>query len=177
MYNTLSYKLARGLGWFSIGLGAAELLAPGTLNRSLGMREHNTLVRGFGLREIGAGLGILASDNPTPWVWARVAGDALDLTALLLSLGPRNPRRGSATAAFLSVAAITVVDYICARNLEEQREYRSLPRRDYSDRSGFKRAPEQMRGAAKATSAATKATSAAVKTSRATASKAAAKRA
>ncbi len=50
MYNTVSYKVARGLGWFSIGLGLAELIAPGALNRSLGMREHNALVRGFGLR-------------------------------------------------------------------------------------------------------------------------------
>ena len=50
MYNTVSYKTARFLGWFSIGLGVAELIAPGALNRSLGMREHNSLVRAFGLR-------------------------------------------------------------------------------------------------------------------------------
>jgi hypothetical protein len=148
MYNTMSYKLARGLGWFSIGLGAAELLAPGAINRSLGMREYNTLVRGFGLREIGAGLGILTMKRPTPWVWARVAGDALDLTALLLALGPNNPRRGSATTAFLSVAGITLVDILCARALEQQEDYRRQPRRDYSDRSGFKKPAGQMRGAA-----------------------------
>jgi hypothetical protein len=148
MYNTLSYKLARGLGWFSVGLGAAELLAPGALNRSLGMREYNTLVRGFGLREIGAGIGILTQRNPTPWVWARVAGDALDLTALLLALGPGNPRRGSATAAFLAVAGVTLADIFCARSLEDQQEWRRLPRRDYSDRSGFKSSPDQMRGVA-----------------------------
>ena len=148
MYNTMSYKLARGLGWFSVGLGAAELLAPGAINRSLGMREYNTLVRGFGLREIGAGLGILTMKHPTPWVWARVAGDALDLTALLLALGPNNPRRGSATAAFLSVAAITAVDILCARALERQQAYRRMPRQNYSGRSGFKKPAEQMRGAA-----------------------------
>ena len=151
MYNTMSYKIARGLGWFSIGLGVAELIAPGALSRSLGMREHNALVRGFGLREIGAGLGILSMKDPTPWVWARVAGDALDLASLLVSLGPNNPRRGSATAAFLSVAGITLADILTARSLEQHAEYRRQPRRDYSDRSGFKRAPDQMRGAAKLT--------------------------
>ena len=151
MYNTMSYKVARGLGWFSIGLGLAELIAPGALNRSLGMREHNTLVRGYGLREIGAGLGILNLKDPTPWVWARVAGDALDIASLLVSLGPRNPRRGSATAAFLSVVGITVVDILTARSLEQQVEYRRQPRRDYSDRSGFKTAPDRMRGAARLT--------------------------
>ena len=29
--------LARGLGWFSIGLGLVEVLAPETLGRALGM--------------------------------------------------------------------------------------------------------------------------------------------
>jgi|EndMetStandDraft_9_1072997.scaffolds.fasta_scaffold00056_23 hypothetical protein len=148
MYNTMSYKIARGLGWFSIGLGVAELMAPGALNRSLGMREHNTLVRGFGLREIGAGLGILTMKHPVPWVWARVAGDVLDLSSLLVSLGPNNPRRGSATAAFLSVVGITAIDILTARSLEQHEAYRRLPRRDYSGRSGFKSSPDQMRGAA-----------------------------
>ena len=148
MQNTLPYKLARGLGWFSIGLGVAELLAPGALNRSLGMREHNSLVRGFGLREIGAGVGILTAKHPTPWVWSRVAGDVLDMTALLLALGPGNPRRGSATAAFMSVVGVTLLDIFCARSLERQIEYRRMPRRDYSGRSGFQRTPEQMRGVA-----------------------------
>jgi hypothetical protein len=158
MYNTVSYKVARGLGWFSIGLGVAELIAPGALNRSLGMREHNALVRGFGLREIGAGAGILAAKHPTPWVWSRVAGDFLDLAALLVSLGPDNPRRGSATAAFVSVAAITVIDFLTARSLEQHEEFRQQPRRDYSDRSGFKRGPDQMRGAARVTTGRTAAT-------------------
>jgi hypothetical protein len=148
MYNTMSYKLARGLGWFSIGLGAAELLLPGALNRALGMREHDALVRGFGLREIGAGVGILAAKDPTPWVWARVVGDALDLLSLLPALGTYNPRRGSATAAFLSVAAVTALDVLCARSLGAQVANRRLPRRDYSDRSGFKRGVEQARGLA-----------------------------
>jgi hypothetical protein len=149
MYNTVSYKVARGLGWFSIGLGVAELLAPGAINRSLGMREYNTMVRGFGLREIAAGLGILTLKNPTPWVWARVAGDALDATALLLSLGPDNPRRGSAATALVSVLGVTLIDILTARSLEQHAEYRQQPRRDYSDRSGFRRAPEQMRGGGK----------------------------
>ena len=149
MYNTPAYKTARGLGWFSLALGALEIVAPGALNRSLGLREHNALVRGFGFREATAGLGILLAPNPTPWMWARVTGDVLDLTALLFGLDRNNPRRGSATAAFVSVAAITLVDYICARNLSAQVEYRQLPRRDYSDRSGILQKPSVARGAAR----------------------------
>jgi hypothetical protein len=109
------------------------------------MREHTALVRGFGLREATAGLGILMMPNPTPWMWARVTGDLLDLTALLFGLDRNNPRRGSAIAAFVSVAAVTLVDYICARNLTAQVQYRELPRRDYSDRSGLLRKPSGVR--------------------------------
>lgn len=148
MYNTPAYKLARGLGWFSIGLGVLELLAPGAVNRSLGMREHNTLVRGFGLRELAAGIGILTMRDPTPWVWSRVAGDALDIASLLAGMSSNNPRRGSAAAALLSVALVTAADVICARSLNAQLAYREAPRRDYSGRSGFQRAPQQIRGAA-----------------------------
>jgi hypothetical protein len=148
MYNTPAYKLARGLGWFSVALGAAELLAPGALKRSLGMREHNTLVRGFGLRELAAGIGILATRNPTPWVWSRVAGDALDITALLGGMGPGHSRRGSAASALLSVLLVAAADIVCARNLSSQMANRQLPRRDYSDRSGFTRSPQQMRNLA-----------------------------
>jgi hypothetical protein len=145
MQNTPAYKLARGLGWFSLALGAAEIAAPGMISRTLGMRERNGLVRLFGLRELGAGAGILLQSNPTPWMWARVAGDTLDLAALLLGLDRRNPRRGSATAAFVSVAAISLVDYLCARDLSAQVENRRIPRRDYSERSGITQKPTHLR--------------------------------
>lgn len=149
MYNTPAYKTARGLGWFSLALGATEIIAPGALNRALGMREHDVLVRGFGLREIAAGLGILLTPNPTPWVWARVTGDVLDLTALLLGLDRDNPRRGSAMAAFISVTAVTLLDVLCASDLSAQTQYRKLPRRDYSDRSGLSNQPASIRKAAR----------------------------
>ena len=103
-------KIAKGLGWFSIGLGLAEVFAPRQLNRMLGVREHNKLVRSFGLREIGAGTGILARDRKlAPWLWARVAGDALDLGAL--AVATRDSRkRGMLAFAIANVAAITALD-------------------------------------------------------------------
>jgi hypothetical protein len=137
MYNTPAYKTARGLGWFSLALGAAEIIAPGYLNRALGFREHRALVRGFGIRELLSGAGILLSSNPIPWLWARVAGDVLDMAALLPGLSRRNRHRGAAAGALLSVAAVALVDYLCARNLGDQQRFRRKPRRDYSTRSGF----------------------------------------
>ena len=79
--------LARGLGWFSIGLGLAEMLAPRMLGNQLGMEGKESLLRFYGAREMAAGVGILMSDNPGPWIWGRVAGDALDLAS-----DPTDPR-------------------------------------------------------------------------------------
>src|SRR5690242_4397057 len=38
-------RLARGLGWFSIGLGLAEILAPRAVARTVGTRNHTGLMR------------------------------------------------------------------------------------------------------------------------------------
>ncbi len=40
-----AHALAQGLGWFSLGLGLAEVLAPRNLARSLGMEERTGLIR------------------------------------------------------------------------------------------------------------------------------------
>jgi hypothetical protein len=48
-------RLARALGWFSIALGLAELLAPRRIASALGMEGKEALVRVFGAREIAAG--------------------------------------------------------------------------------------------------------------------------
>ena len=45
--------LAKGLGWFSIGFGLAELVAPQALCRALGPDGRETLVQVYGAREIG----------------------------------------------------------------------------------------------------------------------------
>ena len=50
--------LSRGLGWFSIALGAAELFGGRRLAWSLGMEHRTPLFRLFGLREILVGLAL-----------------------------------------------------------------------------------------------------------------------
>ena len=45
-------------------------------------------MRLVGAREIASGFGILAQNKPTPWLWSRVGGDAMDL-ALLKPWTPR----------------------------------------------------------------------------------------
>ena len=78
---------ARALGWFSIGLGLAELAMPRRLARIAGAPNLPTMTRVFGLREIGTGIGILTSKDPSPWLWGRVAGDALDVATVGAGLG------------------------------------------------------------------------------------------
>ncbi|HEX2257912.1 MAG TPA: cyclase dehydrase [Afifellaceae bacterium] len=137
--------LARGLGWFSIGLGLAELLGARSINRTLGTGDHDLVVRAYGLREIATGVGILTQENPRPWVWARVAGDLLDLASLAPALGQDNPQRDKAAVAFGNVALVTALDVGCALVLPEPL---MKPVADYSDRSGFPRPAHAMRGVA-----------------------------
>jgi uncharacterized membrane protein len=110
-------QLARWLGWFSIGLGMAELIAPRLFSRMIGIREHRRLVRLFGAREIASGVGILTQEQPANWVWSRVGGDVMDLAALGLAVGTPSaaPRRLAAAAA--AVAGVTALDLMCGQEL------------------------------------------------------------
>ena len=142
-YDSPTVSLARFLGWFSIGLGLAELLAPRHVGRPIGMEDREVLLRGYGLREIATGVGILASENPAPWVWGRVAGDALDLATVAVASDPE--RRDHLTPALASLALVSLLDIYCAARLTGAVEE---PIPDYSGRSGFPASPETMRGAA-----------------------------
>ena len=50
--------------------------------RVAGAPSVPTLTRACGLREIGTGIGILTSKDPSPWIWGRVVGDALDVATV-----------------------------------------------------------------------------------------------
>jgi hypothetical protein len=142
--------LAQGLGWFSIGLGAAEVMAPQQLARFLGMEEHTQLIRAYGAREIATGIGILSQDDPTPWMWGRVGGDALDLGTLALGLERDNPQRGNVGLAIAAVAGVMALDLVCASRLAAERERYSAPiPPNYGDRRGLPLPPDAMRGVAR----------------------------
>jgi hypothetical protein len=146
------HNLAQGLGWFSIGLGVAELAAPGALARFLGMEERTDLIRIYGMREIATGIGLLSQDDPTPWLWGRVGGDALDLATLATGLGRSNPQRENVGLAIAAVAGVMALDVFCARALGaaamDRRRWPALIR-DYSARRGMPRPPAAMRGVAR----------------------------
>jgi uncharacterized membrane protein len=123
--------LARALGWFSIGLGVAELLAPRKIEKAIGVRKNHTgITRGFGLRELTAGIGLLTADEKklSPWMWSRVAGDVLDLASLRNGYSSERNNKNKLTFATAAVLGVTVADIICSLQLtkEEAGESRSI---------------------------------------------------
>jgi uncharacterized membrane protein len=114
-------RLARALGWFSLGLGLTELVGTRRLSRLIGGDGHRTgTLKAFGVREILTGLGILRQAR-APWLWARTGGDILDLAylgSMLVSRKRNRNRLAIATAAVLGVAAL---DVLSGRRLSRRR--------------------------------------------------------
>jgi uncharacterized membrane protein len=113
-------RRARGLGWFSIGLGLAEIGAPRSLARLIGISDddetRNTMFA-LGLREIASGIGILASPQSPGWVWSRVGGDLMDLALLGKAMNDDQNDRNRVAAATAAVAGVTVVDFLTGQQL------------------------------------------------------------
>jgi uncharacterized membrane protein len=111
-------KLAKGLGWFSIGLGMTELLAPGVIAKISGVPNSRPgLIRLYGLREIAAGIAIFSQKEPAAGLWSRVAGDALDLASLGMAFTSPDAKRGRVAFATANVLAVTALDLIAAKQL------------------------------------------------------------
>ncbi|MCO5967719.1 SRPBCC family protein [Actinoallomurus soli] len=111
-------RLARALGVASLGLGIAPLTASDVISRLCGVddsRSARTMVRLVGLREWVHAVLLLGSRTPGPLVWTRVAGDAMDLSALgLAASNRRGHRRARILAVTAGVVGITVVDVYAA---------------------------------------------------------------
>ncbi|MBP0446760.1 hypothetical protein J8J14_18450 [Roseomonas sp. SSH11] len=122
-------RLSRFLGWFSIGLGAMQILCGRTLARKLGMTGRTKLFRAFGVREVTNGLAILANPGSAPLLWARVAGDALDMATLAGTPSFGRRERATVKIALAAVAGVALLDILCATRLstESNRDLEYLP--------------------------------------------------
>ena len=138
---------ARALGWFSIAAGLAALAMPRRMAGMAGAPDLPVLTRASGVREIGTGIGILASKDPAPWLWGRVIGDALDVATVGVGLVTRRrPMRTLASLAFL--LGVTWIDIQVAEAAPSGKRRLRRVLYDYSNRSGFPRPVEEMRGIA-----------------------------
>jgi len=142
-------KLARSLGYASIALGVAELLAPKALCNAIGIRGFESVVRAYGVREVATGVAILASHDPQPWIWARVAGDMADIATVATGLQQDNARKDNGVLALAALAAVTMVDVACASAMGAEKGSRKTAIADYSNRSGFPRGLHAGWGAAR----------------------------
>jgi hypothetical protein len=145
-------QFSRSLGWFSISLGLAELIAPRRLAHAIGVSEnHDRLIRALGAREIASGLGLIALPKPTYFAWSRVAGDITDLSLLgaacsrvhsqpLSVSRSHDDDRRRLTLAMAVVAAVTAVDFLTSVRLTQKPK--TDPKWRYqpaSGRSGLRR--------------------------------------
>jgi hypothetical protein len=133
-------QLAIGLGWFSIALGLAELAAPHSVARLIGVPPDPSTIavlRSFGARELGNGAAILAQPDRATWMWSRVAGDALDLATLGGAINSSDTNRGRAMFATAAVLGVAMLDLLCARQLSRDEQEGSA----FSDRRAALRSP------------------------------------
>ena len=108
-------NVAKGLGAFSFALGVPQILAPGRVSRLIGLRDDATTrmwMRAVGLREIAAGVGIFSRRRPTQWLWARVAGDTMDLALLGTALRSKSKAPNRTLAATGAVAGAFAADLV-----------------------------------------------------------------
>jgi hypothetical protein len=140
-----SDRMARNLGWFSLGLGALEMLAPERVTRALGMEGQERLVRAYGAREIATGVLSLSTEKKAG-LWSRVAGDGLDLATLMGGLHPDNPKKGNVALALLMVGGITLLDLATAKEVSARHDRETGSRRTYDDRTGYPKGIASSRG-------------------------------
>lgn len=124
-------KAARDLGWASIGIGLTELLATKGVKKMMGIDhvdgQASGVLRTMGVREILHGVDILSHEDPTPGVWARVAGDALDNVLLgVAAMKTKSPGRFALVAGavlVIGIADIVVASKLSMKSKERRRSW------------------------------------------------------
>lgn len=115
--------LGMALGWVSVGLGVAALLRPRTLTQAAGVgsgRRVTRTMRAIGARELTTGAGLLMQPRQTGWLWARAAGDVIDLGLLAAAGRQRRYRSERIAMASALVAGLTVLDVLSAWDRQRQ---------------------------------------------------------
>lgn len=116
----MARKLSAGLGWFSLGLGAAQLAVPGHINSLIGVRDTGgtrMLQRLFGAQEVGMGMGIFSAPRRDLIVSSRVAGDAVHISLMAASLSSKHTNRARAATTLAVLGGVAALDAVTAASL------------------------------------------------------------
>jgi uncharacterized membrane protein len=150
--NGAAVRMARGMGALSLGFGLPAIAAPDALARAMGLRNDSTsrtVLTLVGVRETALGLAILAWPRFAGWMWARVAGDAMDLTFLGVSLAASDRRHRNPLARVMAITgSITALDLGTAIGLSRRKSVAKLHGGDHKPEAKraitVNRPPEQL---------------------------------
>jgi uncharacterized membrane protein len=142
-------RRARGLGWFSIGLGIAQLASPGVISSFVlgadDQRRRRTM-RLVGARQLACGIGILTRRHPSRWLWMRVAGDLVDLALLGASLSARRTDRGRILGSIAGVLGVTALDALTSLQHSRARAAAHVDVQHFTAAVTVNRRPEEVYG-------------------------------
>jgi len=136
---------ARALGWFSVGLGIAQLTSPRLMSAfvlgAAGARRERTM-RLLGARELLCGVGLLTTRRPAGWLWMRVLGDTMDLAMLGNSLRARRVDEARVMRSMFGVAGALALDAVAS--IKATRQHRATTVRRSTTAITVNRPPEEV---------------------------------
>ena len=112
-------RLATGVGWVSLGMGAAMTLDPRRSAALLGWRDREGLACLVGGVDLIVGAGLLRGRRRARWMLARALLNAVIGLIYARVLAEGRPRRGRPLAGAGLMAALTAFDYSLSRRLRE----------------------------------------------------------
>jgi hypothetical protein len=112
-------RLATGVGWVSLGMGAAMTLAPRRSAALLGWADREGLARLVGGVDLMLGAGLLRGRRRTRWMLARALLNAILCLIYARVLVEGRPDRGGPAVGAGMMAALTLFDYSLSRRLRE----------------------------------------------------------
>ena len=108
--------LSTGVGWVSLGLGAAMMLGPRRTSSVLGWADREGLTRLVGAVDLILGARLLLGRR-APWMLARALLNAFICLVYIRILAEGDPQGKEAKAGGGLMAALTLFDYALSRRL------------------------------------------------------------
>ena len=111
-------KLARAIGWLSIGVGAVLVATPARGTRGFGMGERPNLGRFLGARHLVIGAALLRGGNLASWLKVRAISDAGDAALLIGGVATGAFPRGKAMFGVAVATGLSVSSFVLASRMQ-----------------------------------------------------------